>query len=313
MNKKIVYVFNGSDHRPPYINGSIINRDNDEVYTIEKCRSETKLIKVKVKTIEKYADVIIGHHLSAHFHERPIIPFVLIGIPSSSEIKKSIKIPNCSNKIRILHAPSMLKAKGTHYIRKAIGILKAKGYSIEYVEINGRPNTEVLEELSKCDFVIDEIYSDARMAGFATEAAIYKKPAIVCGYADIGHFAHNGKLHKSLIPPVIYDYPDNLTEMIEKLLKNPQSLKRIGIQCNKFVVNNWKNEDVARRFLMAIGNKIPQKYFFDPYELSYVNGFGLSEKEGKNYLRKLIDKFGLNALELNDKPHLLELFSNYCK
>jgi len=44
------------------------------------------------------------------------------------------------------------------------------------------PNHAVLEELGKCDFVIDQAFADYGMAGFATEAAWFGKTAVVGGY-----------------------------------------------------------------------------------------------------------------------------------
>src|SRR3990170_1211052 len=64
-------------------------------------------------------------------------------------------------------------------ILKFIKKMQLKGHSIELIEIIRKTNAEVLDELSRCDFIIDELYSDAAMAGFATEAAFFGKPAIV--------------------------------------------------------------------------------------------------------------------------------------
>ena len=84
--------------------------------------------------------------------------------------------------IRILHSPSSPEVKGTYLIRQAINALKAKGYPIDYVEIMGKPNTVVIAELEKCDFIVDQLYSDTPMSGFATEAAFFGKTAVVGGY-----------------------------------------------------------------------------------------------------------------------------------
>ncbi len=50
------------------------------------------------------------------------------------------------------------------------------------VLLTGRPNREVIVDLSKCDFVIDQIYSDTLMIGFACDAASLGTASIVRGY-----------------------------------------------------------------------------------------------------------------------------------
>ena len=48
---------------------------------------------------------------------------------------------------------------------------------------SGQPNSVVLEQLARCDFIIDQLYADFPMPGFATEAAWFGKPAVTAGYA----------------------------------------------------------------------------------------------------------------------------------
>ena len=57
---------------------------------------------------------------------------------------------------------------------------EVKDGKIKFIEITGRPNQEVLELISTCDFVIDQLYSDMAMVGFATEAAFF-------GWVITGH------------------------------------------------------------------------------------------------------------------------------
>ena len=61
-----------------------------------------------------------------------------------------------------------------------------EGLPLEYVEIVGQPNDIVLAEIARSAFVIDQLYSDTPMAGFAAEAARLGKPAIVCRLPIIG-------------------------------------------------------------------------------------------------------------------------------
>jgi hypothetical protein len=59
MGKTIVFVFHGSDSRPPYLNGSFMAADRGA--TLEKCVRKTAEFKAELTEIERWADFIISH------------------------------------------------------------------------------------------------------------------------------------------------------------------------------------------------------------------------------------------------------------
>jgi hypothetical protein len=192
--------FFGSDERPPFMNGAIMGSNKGR--TIRECIRLTSRIKKKIDKIEKYADFCISHPASAQFHNRPFIQWLAIGIPVilHPSNHNSSHTPTDSH-IRILHAPSDPVAKGTNIIRKTIHELRQKGCLIDYVEVVGKPHDVVLQELQRCDLIIDQVYSDTPMAMFAAEAAGFGKPALVGGYyADL----IQGIIPYELIPPSLF-------------------------------------------------------------------------------------------------------------
>ena len=92
MGKRLIFVFSGSDHRPPYMDGVAVTSLDDE--TVARLGTMAGQVKAKLRRIERQADVVVGHHLSAHFHERRIVPFLLLGIPFATET--SDPAPNIS-------------------------------------------------------------------------------------------------------------------------------------------------------------------------------------------------------------------------
>ena len=171
LGKRIVYVFHGSDSRPHYLNG--FGSDTFPAATLVELTREQKR---QLRIVEQYADLIISNPMSSQLHEKPFLTFQAIGLPfvHAAPLPAAAHVRRDSA-VRILHAPSNPKGKGTAEIHDVIRRLTGKGYRIEFIEITGQPFIGVLEQLSQCDFVVDQLYSDTPMAGFAREAAFFGK------------------------------------------------------------------------------------------------------------------------------------------
>lgn len=304
LRKKLIFIFYGSDSRPPYLNKKFLNSSTQE------CIRASYLKKRQIQKINKYADILIDNPLSSHFHEREIIAGMRMGIPFAMQHRISEPKLQKRDNIRILHAPSDPAGKGTEIIRQSIKNLVRKGYQIEFIEIAGKPNREVLEALSTCDFVVDEIYSDALMAMFATEAAYFGKAAVVCGYATLQDF---GDLPQECIPPVHHSHPDMIQEAIELLTVNKKYRIELGERAKKFVQEYWTARTVAERYLKLINGEHTREWFYNPQNVQYLYGWGFSEQKLKEHLKRFIDCGGKKALQLSDKPDLEQRFIDFAQ
>ena len=314
LGKKVVFVFTGSDHRPPYINGAFTY--NSDHYDIRQIRRITARKKRQIKKIERYSDITIGHHLSAQFHEKPFIPILLPGIPvilSNDLQDKHINTYNPERPVKIAHAPSKPKIKGTENIRNAISNLKDKGYSIDYQELINKTNKEVLDILKNCDFVVDELYSDTRIAGLAAEAATFSKPVIVCGYAYDNFYKDTELGDNFPIPPVKYCDPSQIERAIEELIKNPELRTYIGLKARDFVEKNWSAKTVAENFLLILSGNIPEDWFYKPSKLTYIYGMGAPIHHTKKVVYELIKRFGISVLKIGDKPEMEQAFLEFAE
>lgn len=63
---------------------------------------------------------------------------------------------NDLSQIKIIHAPSNMKIKGTEFVREAIERLHAEGYQFEYTELKKVPNEEVLAALSQSHIALNQ-------------------------------------------------------------------------------------------------------------------------------------------------------------
>jgi len=302
FKKRIIYMFNGSDSRPPYLSGGYsLNGDKDDS-KISECIKQAKKKKKIISKIDKYADIIINYPPQSCFHTRKFISGLFIGIPF--DINKTPEIHN--NKInddlvRILHCPSKPALKGTDKIRKVIDSLKTKGRLIQYKEIIGRPNSEVLDALRDCDFVVDELFSDTPLAGFGTEAAAYGKPTVVGGY----YSAYvNSDVPKEVIPPSLFCHPDEIEEAIDKLICDKDFRIELGKKAHRFVSENWSARAVAEKYLMLINNEYPSHWLYDPNSITYFHGWGFQEEKAKELIRALVKSGGPQVLQLYDKPEV---------
>lgn len=316
LRKRVISnLAHGSEARPPYIDGSYQSKAGD-IPKLQHIHRITKSKKRKVHLHQKYASVLIGAPFStSHFIERPFINTFAIGLPflpksksTGSSLRAECSEGDGSRPIRILHSPSHPAAKGTPQIIQSIRNLQDKGYNIEFVLVHGRPNSEVLEEIARCDFVVDQIYSDTPMAGFATEAAWFGKPAVVGGYGldRLRSFVPEG-----MWPPSLTCHPDGIERAIEFLITHPDVRIRLGKEAQRFVQEKWSAVEVARRYLRIIEGDIPDEWWFDPRQALYLEGFGQPVEQTRKMIRAMVEEYGKESLQLNHRPDLLSAFLEF--
>lgn len=306
LKKKTIMVYFGSEARPPYISG--IFALNSKLY-----KKIHKISLKKKQTIiyhEKYIGYIINSPSTAHYHQKKYINWFAIGIPRIFPEIKNNFLSKRNGFVRILHSPSKQQIKGTSEIIKAIEALKNKGYLIEFVKIEGMSNDTIMREISQCDFVIDQLYSDTPMAVFATEAAWHAKPAIVGGY---GFEELKKNVPTEMWPPSKTCHPDNIEQAIEDLIANPEERQRLGSEAQKFVQKKWKNSEVARRYLCLIEGTIPREWWVDWNSTTYIEGCGLPVNRSKEVIRELVEKFGTRSLQLSHRPDLERAFLKFAE
>jgi glycosyltransferase involved in cell wall biosynthesis len=300
FGKRVILIFHGSDARPPYINGAVPCESPADV---DSCIAEAARMKQRLKRIEPHVDVIVNHVLSSQFHERPIVKWLEIGIPMtmSRPAAKRDRGDTCM----IVHAPTRPGPKGSSLIEAAIVNLQRRGYAIDFVKLVGRPPSEVLERLYECDFVVDELFSDTTMASFAAEAASFGKAAIVGLH---GYDVLSSQTAAALLPPAVVCRAADVESAIETLLLDRDLRERLGSEARQFLERQWNSAAVAERFMQLIDDRIPGSWYFDPRSVHYVQGWGLSDAQASARVRAVIDRGGLSALQLDDKPELRQAF-----
>jgi glycosyltransferase involved in cell wall biosynthesis len=302
--KRIVWVFTGSDHRPPYLNGKTIRERADEP---ERLLADVRATRSRVQRIERLSDAVIAHGPSAQFHSRPFAEFLSVGapvrsMPVTTESAGHGAWPGPPG-VRILHCPTD-PAKGSDIIRSILGGLAERGHRISYLELSGRPNAEVRSRIFQADLVVDEVFSDTPMALFATEAATAGVPAIVGGYwaRDMAP-----SLPPSAIPPSAFVHPDDLESTLERLVSNEAERRTLGIMAREFVSERWRPEVVAQRVLSLAMGDTTDILIREPAELTYCAGWGMPIETQRRSVRQVIAMGGRVALGLSHNPNLERL------
>ncbi|HUP59836.1 MAG TPA: glycosyltransferase [Thermoanaerobaculia bacterium] len=298
LGKRIIAVFHGSDSRPPYMNAAYVGSEGD--LDPQRWNALTRSIKAAVRKIERNA-VCIDHSMNGHFHERPFVNWLEIGIPSPEVAQLAETKRDNGQRSVIVHAPTRPGPKGTRAIESAVGSLQARGFDVELVTLVGRSNEEVLAALAESDFIVDELYSDTPMATFATEAASFGKPAIVGmhGFDALRRFCT-----EDTIPPAFVCRASEVEQAIETLHTDRERRLALGREAREFVRQRWSRVNVARRFLRVIENDIPAHWWIDPRRIDYLHGWGLTGDRLRAVLRACIEAGGVAALHVSDKPEL---------
>jgi len=301
LKRPVVFVFNGTDHRPPYLSGRWIRQS--EVVGTQRMARDTRIAFQRVKQAERYAAAIVALPSSAQFHELPFVNFLAAGIPVAPNPNAVQDQPASRGNgvVRVLHAPSYPIFKGTEVIRRAVDDIRRQGVQIEYREISGKPHAEVLSALRWADFVVDQVYSDTPMAGFVTEAAHYGKPAVIGGYYA-RHLPQ--EVPPDHVPPSLFCLPDELPQALATMATDKEFRLRMGTSARQWVTERWSPAAVAGRFVRLLAGEIPDEWMVEPKNLSYALGWGVPEGEVRRALTRFVADHGVEALRLAHNPRL---------
>lgn len=301
LGKRIVYVFNGSDARPSYIDGADIGADRR--LTPARLIAMTRKKRREIRVIERWASHIVAHPLYLHLFTREAFGIQTLGLPAPPAVHE-IRGPSPPRHVRILHAPSNEKVKGTRAIRDAVAELVEEGLQIELIELGGVANEEVQRQLAACDFVVDQLYSDLPMSVFALEAAVAGKPAVVgsYGWRDIDE-----AIPARYVAPVERCHPSQVKDAVRRLAVDANYRRSLGESARRFA-RSWSARDVASRYARVITGDVPWDWVSAPAGCRYLHGVGLSEAEAREAVAEVLRAGGRRALALGHRPDLERLF-----
>lgn len=191
--------------------------------------------------------VILHHHgseirnkkyprLANHFvvHKYVSTPDLLEFVPGAEWLPNPVDLTNLKysksdnlGPLKILHAPTSKEVKNTSAVEYAISQVKDEGLDIQFTLIENIKHSELVEQISKNDLIIDWVNPEYGIYGvFTIESMALGKP-VICTLTD--------SFYSEYDLPVISVNPINLAKKITELYNNRESLIDIGKTSYDFV------------------------------------------------------------------------------
>lgn len=128
--------------------------------------------------------------------------------------------------IRIAHAPSMRRKKGTEFVERAVAELRSMAYPVELVLIERMPYHQVKRLYEMCDIGVDQVLY-GWYGKVSIELMALGKPA-VC-YIDPEWLPYRSDM------PIVNGHPSTLTARLRELVDSPQLRRELGEKGQAFV------------------------------------------------------------------------------
>ncbi len=142
--------------------------------------------------------------------------------------------------LKILHVPNHEWAKGSDYLRRALAALKARGIEYTLVQVQGKPNTEVLRLMSEADIIADQFLIG--WLGYTALEAMALGKVVLCYIRD-----------RSMLPaerecPIVSANPDTLEHVLAEVAAWDRArFETLGSAGRRYIERHYSVDAVAAR------------------------------------------------------------------
>ena len=143
--------------------------------------------------------------------------------------------------VRILHAPSDREIKGTRYLLDAVERLKAAGYPVELLMLEGVPHDRVVEFCGQADLAVDQLLIGAY--GTVSIEMMAKGVPVVCRIRE------DLRQHYPDDLPIVSASPSDVYDALERLVQRPDTWSTLGMRGTEYVRHEHEMHEVASRVL----------------------------------------------------------------
>jgi hypothetical protein len=243
LGKKVVFTYQGGTGR---IKNTFI-KNNPELNLIHilplfESEQDDKIKLRRIKKVIKYADLIYvtNPDLLINFNGYAIFrPYTKLII--NKQTKKKI----FNEILRIGHAPSTMRRKGTDAVLRAIDELKREGIEFEFILLHGLRNNDLINELKNIDLMIDQL-----IVGW------YGGLAVECWNVGLPVMTYISPTSERLIPkemaeeiPVLKTTYYTLSDDLKKVLNNPEILTDYSIKSIDYLIKYHDNDQIANKMI----------------------------------------------------------------
>lgn len=197
----------------------------------------------KVKKWLRYADVVLVSEpdLFEVVPDAILSPQVIDTAYWTSTRKPQSEIDGI---IRIVHAPSSRRKKGTDFIEEAIARLKRKGLPVELVLAEKLPHHKIKELYELSDIGVDQVLYGWH-GKVSVELMALGKP-VICNI-DTELRKYRPEL------PIVHGTPENLEVVLEELIRDPDKRRNLGTLSKQYVARYHDVEVVVDELLDLYG------------------------------------------------------------
>lgn len=247
-NKKLILMFCGDDIRSPKLSFEYSNSkdvDNFLNYTTQDLQKQEIKVKLNARIADQYADVIFNFPICQISYLKKETFFFPYMYDSKNFNLLSNKFENI-NSFRIVHAPSNPLVKGTMLVRSAIKKLNILGYKIEYIELQNKSNSDVIDELKKSHIVLNSFYGLGYTIGQFGVEALANTNCLLTSFNS--EKLEEDNLYSELDQICINTKYWEVFDKLKFLLDNPQEIKKIAIKGYHFAYNNFEYKNSKRHY-----------------------------------------------------------------
>lgn len=176
-----------------------------------------------------------------------LIPIPMRDILKDPKYKEIfVKYNKCSDKVRVLHAPTDELGKNTQLFIQVMKKLQRRYANVEMVLMRGKSHREAVEATWNSDIVFGDIYIEGYWGRSVWEALMLSKPAL----AYLDQLCKEG--WRSLgVPelPVVEVNPNNLGEKIAELIEDASLREEIGVKGRRWFEQYYDERKLAENMI----------------------------------------------------------------
>ena len=246
-NVRIFAEFHGTDIRYIFNDRPLPFAPKESITSEERLQRQKLLLNL----IDKSDGIILHSESQYPYLPQPLSKPVYI-VPLRADIKRLIpQYETDHERLRIVHAPTDRKFKGTEGILRA---LEQINDDFELVLVEGKTPEETHKICRTADIIIDQISSGSHGV-LSIEAMALGKPVIT-------YISEETRIRHPLLPIVSADF-DSLSGVVSSLLSDRQKRIRLGKSGREYVERYHDNVRVTALLPNLYLGKLKQNNLFD--------------------------------------------------
>lgn len=198
---------------------------------------------LRARGLMKELDRISDLNLTTEFDHLQMHPDIhYIFYPYEPDVPK--RIPNETNKVRIVHSPTNRKFKGTDLILKVIKEVK-KERNIEFILLEKLPREKVLSIKATCDICIDQVGGKFGGTGYGKSGL----ESLAMGIPTITNMTEEYQAFLKENPFVVANNEKELKEKLIELIDNKNLREEIGHKSIEWLKKYHSYDSVNKKLL----------------------------------------------------------------